>query len=989
MKNAISDKRYAISKMWIIFALVLVCLILPQIAQAGTYYVDANGATGGSGTFEDPYHRQGNGIMSIGSAGDIIYLRDGYYGEINTNAASNSDYRTIQAQPGHKPGFRRISLSSGSKWIFRGLSISPELAPTYSLNGYFVNIGSGCNYITIEDCNIYSVQDVSGWDKAAWATLISGAKYAIYSQSPNTIIRRNTIRNVFFGIVLAYADGSIIEYNTMNVVAADGINIGWSDNITIQYNTFTNFYKVDSPAGTGNHGDMIQLHRGADNTAPPISNITIIGNIGMYKDFTDSSPFLDIEAPQGISNFDRPSHNWTVYNNIVFTNQYNGIVIKETKDCKIINNIAINPLYPATSTYNCTISNAGLSGGGTNIWRNNMANAFGVVGTGNTFDHNIDTDSYGYNALFVDYQDGDLRHKEDSPAIDAGSADLAPDRDILGTPRPQGAGYDIGAYEYVVEVYYVRSDATGAGDGSDWTNAYTKLPDKLERGSTYYIADGNYTGHTFDDDEDGEKYIYIKKAIQSAHGTDTGWDSQYGDGTATFNLPLGHFDNPYPYRLTFLTGYYIFDGQTGGGPGNWKGDVIPFGFKVIPVLGANLTQSATFIVFGDGWSGTHQSNYTRVSHVELTSPYRSFYDLETAFTDHHNGDDANLGSSNITISYCYIHDFHEFLFTTGTQYWTLEYNYFDKTYPYSATAGGSTAWEIRGDDYHTVRYNMFVNIRGTAVLDFKKPAEANENYGWEIYGNVFYDDNAHVTDPDWPGIGGNGIIGDAGNEDASGHIPNAITNDMRIYNNAFVNKKALNSGIKFGSATASNNLVYNNIWYNTQTNAGGYSIDRFFMGIEHNYNWFYGNTKGGSNWDSTLAASENNSQLGTGDPFVDWQNGDFHLSTPTTAGYDISSLDPNFAIDMYGNTRGADGVWDRGAIEYVEGVILYGDVSGEGEVSAYDAALTAQAAVGLITLTADQTKAADVSGEGEVSAYDAALIAQYAVGLIDKFPVEE
>jgi len=69
--------------------------------------------------------------------------------------------------------------------------------------------------------------------------------------------------------------------------------------------------------------------------------------------------------------------------------------------------------------------------------------------------------------------------------------------------------------------------------------------------------------------------------------------------------------------------------------------------------------------------------------------------------------------------------------------------------------------------------------------------------------------------------------------------------------------------------------------------------------------------------------------------------------------------------------------------------ILYGDVDDSGEISAYDAALTAQAAVGLITLTAEQTQAADVSGEGEVSAYDAALIAQRAVGLITKFPVEE
>jgi len=68
--------------------------------------------------------------------------------------------------------------------------------------------------------------------------------------------------------------------------------------------------------------------------------------------------------------------------------------------------------------------------------------------------------------------------------------------------------------------------------------------------------------------------------------------------------------------------------------------------------------------------------------------------------------------------------------------------------------------------------------------------------------------------------------------------------------------------------------------------------------------------------------------------------------------------------------------------------VLYGDVSGDGNITAYDAALAAQTAVGLITLTPEQVIRADVSGDGKVSAYDAALIAQRAVGLIDKFPVE-
>jgi hypothetical protein len=70
-------------------------------------------------------------------------------------------------------------------------------------------------------------------------------------------------------------------------------------------------------------------------------------------------------------------------------------------------------------------------------------------------------------------------------------------------------------------------------------------------------------------------------------------------------------------------------------------------------------------------------------------------------------------------------------------------------------------------------------------------------------------------------------------------------------------------------------------------------------------------------------------------------------------------------------------------------VIIYGDVSGDGLLSAYDAALAARIAVGLDAYpTGDNLTKADVSGDGFVTAYDAALIAQRAVGLITKFPVE-
>ena len=68
--------------------------------------------------------------------------------------------------------------------------------------------------------------------------------------------------------------------------------------------------------------------------------------------------------------------------------------------------------------------------------------------------------------------------------------------------------------------------------------------------------------------------------------------------------------------------------------------------------------------------------------------------------------------------------------------------------------------------------------------------------------------------------------------------------------------------------------------------------------------------------------------------------------------------------------------------------ITYGDVSGNDEITAYDASLVLQHVIGLIELSPDEQDIADVTGDDTVSALDAALILQYTVGLITRFPVD-
>ena len=81
--------------------------------------------------------------------------------------------------------------------------------------------------------------------------------------------------------------------------------------------------------------------------------------------------------------------------------------------------------------------------------------------------------------------------------------------------------------------------------------------------------------------------------------------------------------------------------------------------------------------------------------------------------------------------------------------------------------------------------------------------------------------------------------------------------------------------------------------------------------------------------------------------------------------------------------------YDAGARLLRQHLRLYGDVTDNGEVTAYDAAKILQHTVGLLTLTGEDSVAAEVSGNDTISAYDASLVLQYVVGKIARFPVEE
>lgn len=406
--------------------------------------------------------------------------------------------------------------------------------------------------------------------------------------------------------------------------------------------------------------------------------------------------------------------------------------------------------------------------------------------------------------------------------------------------------------------HYVRAGATGSNNGIDWTNAYTSLPSTLTRGDTYYIADGNYPRYTFNTPASGGVLITIKKATVGDHGTSTGWSDAFGSGQAILKD-----------QIRFTTNDWAFDGQVGGGPDNWTNG---HGFKIV------LTGIEPGVLVGDYGFNFRVGNIT-VSHFEVAGNLNSNGGGSMA----QDGVAVTGGNGLTTIRYFYIHDVGRCPFFLGVQNFTAEYGY---TGRYTATNAQHSevisGFDIRG--LLTFRYNIVTHsdANSTGGLMFE-----TENGGSvDVYGNVF----VRPASDTWGGS--NGVIGGwtGGNGEQFLRV--------RAFNNSFVNISNVTTLGTFpkvyNSTVAQNNLFY------TVSSPGGSPV---WQTISHNH--FISTSPIGTN---TSSSSSN--------PFVNIAGLDFHLTTATPAGVTLAAP---YNRDMYGNVRGADGVWDRGAVEFVTG----------------------------------------------------------------------
>jgi hypothetical protein len=468
---------------WLPWAMVALALGASPL-RAAVHYVDpVNGDMAGDGSAAHPWrtlqevfehdliesrapaghpHAYGDPLVAKNAgapvkAGDTIKLRTGYHGRIDAVEYYNADYITIEAEEGHTPTVASVELRSVSKWIVRGLTISPSFADPYetrTLLQFSSHGWSGPSYdCIVESCTLYSQWDTSAWTSDDWNERSCNG---INLPGDDMVARDNYLKNTNFAISVS-GDHALVEGNVIENFSGDGMR-GLGDHGVFQYNIVKNLYLVNS-----NHPDGFQSWSvGEDGVGSGVvTGIVLRGNtILNYED--PNQPFRG--NLQGIGCFDGMFADWIVENNVVITDHWHGITLSGALDSRVVNNTVVDidagspgPPWIQISDHKDGTPSARC------VVRNNLATDFSVSGEDMVQDHNIEIDlgSQGYDDFFADYAGRDLHLKAGSPAVDAGSADLAPAIDRDGTARPGGAGYDVGAYELVSALPALSvSDAT-------------------------------------------------------------------------------------------------------------------------------------------------------------------------------------------------------------------------------------------------------------------------------------------------------------------------------------------------------------------------------------------------------------------------------------------------------------------------------------------------------------------------------------------------
>lgn len=386
---------------------------LAACALAANFYVATTGSDSNPGTQASPWRTVAK-AAAVMTAGDTTYVRGGTYTEgyigFARSGTSIAPIRLLN-YPGESPVIR---------W--------PDKTSTSAMIKLWAGATAPIGWIVIEGFEITNGYAIS------------------HHNAHDVVFRRLYIHDMHLG-----------------ALGGSGTRVAYDRNILARSGRFAECEAY--PPGTVNpatgynvcNQDQLIYSSGSDYA---ITNNVIYGGLSYgiqvaaypYNSAKDSGPEM------------KGATNWLIANNtIAYQMHRSGIIVwgagGPVGGHIIENNILYENNQKGFSSYNSGIEF--LHGGTGNIVRNNLFYATAPGGLGSITDTADQGPAYtaSANQLQVDPKFAaagptipaapDFRLQAGSPAINAGIAEARVNTDLPGSTRPQGAAYDIGAYEYV------------------------------------------------------------------------------------------------------------------------------------------------------------------------------------------------------------------------------------------------------------------------------------------------------------------------------------------------------------------------------------------------------------------------------------------------------------------------------------------------------------------------------------------------------------
>jgi hypothetical protein len=425
--------------------------------------------------------------------------------------------------------------------------------------------------------------------------------------------------------------------------------------------------------------------------------------------------------------------------------------------------------------------------------------------------------------------------------------------------------------------HYVRKGATGANNGSDWTNAWNEMDQinssSVACGDTIWLGGGvTYsTGLTVVKTCTSGSPILIQSVLasDSVPTSAAGYTSSLSGQVVILNAGAG----------VDLEGSYLTLSGRGGTPSGNN-----FGISV---------QCNNTVGIPSGCFDTITSAYAENS-SNITITYVEAYGPACVLTGNCGGSGAagvNIAPStytvtNLLLDHLWIHQWGEAVRTSNWSNCTIQYTDINTTRN-DGQQHEDVVYNYAQKNF-TMRYNRIWDSPNDGIFfDF------GGTNGFYFYGNAFYDS------------GGEYIVFKGGYTNAQ---------NVYMYNNVFEsngNGDYSYGWLDFSGASAGSGAVENNVFENVISNGGESGAPP-----NANYNAYSvsSSNDGGSSSFNYSPGTQFVNEPDSGTPLA----ADFHLtSTGATEFAKGVSLTTPYNQDPDGNTRGAGGNWYIGAYQYL------------------------------------------------------------------------